>query len=81
LIDHHPPHDQRQEFDRRAAEESMTAHVGAEPMSIRLSLAHLVESAVLAIKPGSGRRPHEYLLALPKCAIAEMEPDVVDGTA
>jgi hypothetical protein len=25
-----------------------------------------VELGVLGIKPGSGRRPHEYLLALPK---------------
>ena len=31
-----------------------------------VSLVHLVELAVLGIKPGSGRRPHEYLLALPK---------------
>jgi hypothetical protein len=55
-----------QGFAGRLRIEWMAAHVGAEPMSIRLSLAHLVELAVLGIKPGSGRRPHQYLLALPK---------------
>jgi hypothetical protein len=57
----------------------MAAHVGAEPMSIRLSLAHLVELAVLGIKPGSGRRPHEYLLALPKRTIAATEAATVES--
>ena len=57
----------------------IAAHVGAEPMSIRLSLAHLVELAVLGIKPGSGRRPHEYLLALPKRTIAATEAATVES--
>jgi hypothetical protein len=43
----------------------MVAHVGAEPKHQIVARA-LVELAVLGIKPGSGRRPHEYLLALPK---------------
>ena len=57
----------------------IAAHVGTEPMSIRLSLAHLVELAVLGIKPGSGRRPHEYLLALPKRTIAATEAATVES--
>jgi hypothetical protein len=57
----------------------IAAHVGAEPMSIRLSLAHLVELAVLGIKPGSGRRPHEYLLALPKRTVAATEAATVES--
>jgi hypothetical protein len=55
-----------QGFALRLTVARMATHVGAEPMSIRSSLAHLVELALLGIKPGSGRRPHEYLLALPK---------------
>jgi hypothetical protein len=63
-----------QGFAFRLTVERMAAHLGAEPMSIRSSLAHLVELAVLGIKPGSGRRPHEYLLALPKRLAEEDVP-------
>ena len=68
-----------QGFARRLRIEWMAAHVGAEPMSVRSSLTRLVELAVLGIKPSSGRRPHEYLLALPKGTIAAMEATTVES--
>jgi hypothetical protein len=69
-----------QGFARRLRIEWMAAHVGTEPMTIRSSLAHLVELAVLGIKPGSGRRPHEYLLALPKRLADEDGPPLCRGS-
>jgi hypothetical protein len=52
--------------------EKMAHHIGAEPMSIRSSLARLVGFALIAIKPGGGQRPNEYLMALPRRLVASM---------
>jgi hypothetical protein len=53
-------------FAGRITIEKMAAHIGVETLTIQSSIAGLVGRCLLAVQPGSGARPHTYLLALPK---------------
>ncbi len=56
----------------------MAAHVGVEPLTIRSAIAGLVGRGLIAVQPGAGQRPNEYLLALPKRSIAAMAAVAAD---
>jgi hypothetical protein len=58
--------------------EQMAKSSGARSIDISGAIRHLVGLALLAVKPGAGARRNEYLLALPKRAIASMATAAAD---
>jgi hypothetical protein len=58
--------------------EMMAQSAQVRSIDITGAIRHLVELCLIAVRPGSGARRNEYLLALPKRAVAAMSVAAVE---
>ena len=54
------------------SEETIAGHVHADKSTVVRSIRHLVGLGLLAVMPGSGPRPSEYLPALPRAVVSKL---------
>ncbi len=58
--------------------EDMALSIGARPIDITSAIEHLISPCLVAVRPGSGRWPNQYLPALPKRMAASLAPAAVE---